>query len=326
MPSDGVSAPADEVLRCLDDLRVGLPVPLLAALVRLPPQTTADLVASLDVESPRPGWVRAAPTRPPVRGDARARLVDHLLTLDLTPDWVTAHRDVVAAALDATDGQAVCALARSLWRVTAGSPLAVDAEWRSTLMVAGERAARTWGNRVALAVLLDRSGRVAAAVGDDLVAESQFVRALELWHDLADEPHVIATLTALVSLFRQGRRWHRALDAAFELLAEHRRRGSDVAAAATLGLLGDLMIAAGRADSGVHYLEQADAAFDAAPDAVHVDVLLSLGRHYWTTGAFPAARRVFHKALAVLVVADDARATEVRALLQTADGVALPSI
>ncbi|PPK63263.1 hypothetical protein V5P93_002093 [Actinokineospora auranticolor] len=335
MPSSGKdAAPVAAVMRCFDDLRVELSAPLLAVLLD---RTEADTAAALDtlwragaLTSPTPGWYRpTAPwdelPAPAEEGPARRRLVEHLVTGDLTAREVTAHRPLLLAALAATDADPdLCALVRRLWDTTSGSGLAHDPAWRAALMAAGERAARAWGNRAALAVLLDRSARVAVAEGDDIVAESQYVRALELWHDLADEPHVIATLNALVGLFRAAGRWHRALDAAFELLAEHRRHEQGAAVAATLGLLGELMVGAGRPDAGTHYLEQADAAFAEYPSREHAELLLVLGRQHWSAGAFPRARRAFHRALAVLVDADDARAEEVRRLLRTPDGVPLP--
>ncbi|MEV0675844.1 hypothetical protein AB0I60_04895 [Actinosynnema sp. NPDC050436] len=324
----------------------------------------ARLLAAGEVAETRPGWFAPVDDARPVDGRAghdprRSLLVTHLARVAVrvavtvapqehagwpavhggpVPDpveaarWTRAHRGHLVAVLSlaGTAGvdERLCELAWALWVSTSADlRLRADAAWRRTLADCGERAARTWGNPVILAGLLERGGRVAAEAGDDVLAESQLVRALSTWHQVRDEARIATVLRMLVEVFGRSGRWHRALDAAFELVGERRRVGGADSADA-LTLLGEVMVGAGRPEAAVRYWEQADLAFrDADPPSPrrHGLLLVALGRLHWTGGAHPVALRAWHRALALLVDVDDEQADRARALVRLRPGDDLPA-
>ncbi|GAA3039452.1 hypothetical protein GCM10010484_32630 [Actinokineospora globicatena] len=148
-----------------------------------------------------------------------------------------------------------------------------------------------------------RSGNGAGAVDDDLLAESHLVRALAV----ADARAVLADL---VDLFSRGAQWHRALDAAFELLSEVRRRGEP--AGETLLLIGEIMLRASRFPAAVIYLDRAEQALGS-----RLDLAVALARAHQGMGSAGPARRHLHRALAMAVDVDDDAAAHVRALLRS---------
>ncbi|GAA2966353.1 hypothetical protein [Actinokineospora diospyrosa] len=294
-----------------------LSLPLLADTLGWPLDTTRHVVAELTAAGglvrTRPGWFAPAGHAQSSADPAlRARFVTVLTTAATSADWVAEHRPHLSSAFRAVAQAGVsaaqCELALALWDLTAEPPLLHDAAWRGELGQWGEGAARQWGNRAALAVLHERSGRVAAAAGDVAVAESQLVRALLLWHETA-EPAATGVLTALLDLFRRTGQWHRALDAAFELHGEQRRRGEPVGE--TLLAIGEVMLSADRPGAAARYLQRAELALGPA-----VDLLVSRAAAERGTGADAASRRHLHRALALAVDVDDVAAARIRALLR----------
>lgn len=226
-----------------------------------------------------------------------------------SPTWVADHRPHLAAAFaSAGAAQARCTLALTLWPLTAEPPLLHDSTWRADLTTWGETAARQWKNPAALAALHDHSGHTAAAAGDPLIAESQLVRALTLWRNLTDEPRLIGTLESLLDLFRNTRQWHRALDAAFALLVEHRRQ--DTPEGPALHTIGTLMLQANRPTAAAMYLEQAERAL-----GPRLDLLLQRATAAQKSGAIAAARHHLHRALSLAIDVDEVEAARIRLLL-----------
>lgn len=249
-----------------------------------------------------------------------------------TLTWITTHREPLLAAIRIAgeDGRYELAgqLALVLWRVMAALPeTRGDAAWRAELARLGEQAVTVGREPRLLGEVLQDSARVAADLAEYRTAEAQWVRAEAVWRRLGDRPKMIAVMAELGRMYRSWGRHHLALDAFFEVVSEYRRGGDDHGLAVALYEVGMTMLAAGRADSAVEYLSQADGVFDALSgpvEAEHARALVGLGRAQWSQGAYGRARRHFSAALALWVDLDDAAADKVRLLLSTPDGQPLP--
>lgn len=300
--------------------------------------TRAEQSGMLDQAAP--GWYVLDLDRHIETSDAhlaqwRARLLD-FLTHATGDDWLRdpglgAGRrlieNILAWNAPTPRAVALCDLITRLWNVTVEHPgVREDSGWRRCLAIAGEQAARASENAVRVGAMLEHAGRACAAVGDLLLAESQLVRAVEVWQQVHDEGRVDATLSELVRVFSVSGQWARALDAAFVLLDVQRGRGQGRAAARTLALIGGLMRQAGRSESALEYWQQAESAFA----AIDVDprepagVLLVAGRHQWVLDRHRPAQDAWHRALALLVDVDDDAAEQVRAHLRLRPGDPLP--
>ncbi|MGW5050352.1 hypothetical protein [Actinokineospora sp. NPDC004072] len=330
------------MLRCLGAVNAPLSAALVSAMADEAEAEVAVVLTQLArvgaVEAVEPGWY--APRAPlPVAEleHARARLVDHLIDEadgGQLREWVVGRaravvEDVLSWDLSGDAAGRLCELVGRLWEVTAGQPaLRDDGSWRRRLAGFGERAGRASGNPVRLGALLERAGRVCAAAGDVVLAESQLVRALEVWQAVHDEGRTDRTLLELVDLFSASGRWARALDAAFVLLDVHRGRGQVLAAARTSAMIGDLMRRAGRPEAALEHWQRADAAFTDHAGVIdpreHADVLVAAGRVRWERGEHRPGQDAWHRALALLVDVDEAAAEQIRRLLRLPPGAALP--
>jgi hypothetical protein len=247
-------------------------------------------------------------------------------------EWVVAYRGLLLTAvqLGALVGlsQDACWLAAVLWPITANvDVLRVDRAWATDLARHGEEAAIQGRDPHTLGTVLEHSAQLAEYHADRLTAEAQWVRALAVWRELAEHTRVVGVLTALIGLYRSWGRFHRALDAAVELVSETQRAADDRGTALALGAVGVTMLAANRPDSAVDYLNQADRAMSQLVEpltAEHAHTLVALGRAHWRLGAWSMARRRFSAALALWVDLDDTEADYVRLLLGQPEGEPLP--
>lgn len=248
--------------------------------------------------------------------------------------WLTEHLAICLAGVQAgaidhhlhAEGHR---LAKMLWRVV---PLAVPftaaTAWHAELSRWGEQAAVRDRDPRALGELLESSAQAAMDAGDALTAEAQWVRALAVRRRLEDQAGLIRVLRSLAGLYRSWGRWHRALDAAFEVVSEFQRDQRDpTQLACALAEVGTTMLAASRPDSAAEYLTRAVLAFQHLEEPVpveHASALVAWGRALWNQGAWGLARRRFSAALALLVDVDDVMAGHVRTLLRQPEGQQLP--
>jgi hypothetical protein len=247
-------------------------------------------------------------------------------------DWVVAYRGLLLTAvqLGAPVGLSrdACWLATTLWPITSEiDVLRVDRTWATDLARHGEEAAIQGRDPHTLGTVLEHSAQLAEYHADRLTAEAQWVRALAIWQELAEHTRVVGVLTALIGLYRSWGRFHRALDAAVELVSETQRAADDRGTALALREVGVTMLAANRPDSAVDYLNQADRAMSQLAEpltADHAHTLVALGRAHWRLGAWSMARRRFSAALALWVDLDDTEADHVRLLLGRPEGGPLP--
>ena len=180
-----------------------------------------------------------------------------------------------------------------------------------------------------LAALLESHAETATNAGDFLTAEMLWVRALKIRDRLPDRAGRVHVLRSLAGMYGSWGRWHRALDAVFEVEMEFRREPRDPAGlAGALADIGTTMLGAARPDSAADYLKQAVTAYRQLAEPAPVDqayALVSWGRALWTQDAWVAARRRFSAALALLVDVDDTLADQVRHLLRQPNGQPLPN-
>lgn len=340
------------ILDIPDTDRVDLPMGLIAALCDLSESTAAavleDLRRSNVLSSVRPNWYRLTEARVGIRpelsgadavvGSRRARLVAHVSQTITAAQpskaigWVDSHRLILlrtitmatSAGLHPQAGH----LAELSWQVTSVAPtLRTDTQWRSDLARRGEDAAIEGRDPDLLGRLLEHSAQLAEQFGERDVGEAQWVRALAVWRRLDNHAGVVRVLVALRELYRSWGRLHRALDACFELVTVHQRRGDDRGLALALTEVGITMLAADRPDAAVDYLTRANTAWEATAVPVpsaQAGTLLALGRAHWRQDAWGLARRRFSDALALWVDVDEIQAERVRRLLSHPDGDPLP--
>ncbi len=247
-------------------------------------------------------------------------------------EWVIQHRTplLAAVAMGSTDvaPEATDRLAAVLWPVTAViAEIRADRLWRADLSRHGEEAAIRGRRPRALIELLQASAHVAAQETDYPSAEAQWVRAVALWRDLDDPVGLTAAMTAQGEMYRSWGRWNRALDVDFGLVSEYQQRHDDYGVARALHQLGLTMLRAGRPDSAVDYLAQAQKAFAELAQPALTDraqALVDQGRAYWRQGMTGRAQRCFSAALALWVDVDDHAAERARRLLSTPAGRPLP--
>jgi len=180
-----------------------------------------------------------------------------------------------------------------------------------------------------LAASLESSADIATNAGDFLRAEALWGRALAIRDRLDDRTCRVRVLRSLAGMYRSWGRWHRALDAVFEVEMEFRREPRDPAGlAGALADIGTTMLGASRPDSAADYLRQAVTAYQQLAEPAPADqahALVWWGQALWTQGAWVAARRRFSAALALLVDVDDTLADDVRSLLRQPNGQPLPA-
>jgi tetratricopeptide (TPR) repeat protein len=202
-----------------------------------------------------------------------------------------------------------------------------DETWTADLARHGEEAAIQGRDPHTLGTVLEHSADWARQHGDHRKAEAQWVRALAIWDRLPEHEPVARVLGALVDLYRAWGRFHRALDAGFDLVSQTQRVGDERSAALALHEVGVTMLAAHRPDSAVDYLNQADLAMGRLAEPVTADrahTLVALGRAYWQLRKWTRARRQFSAALALWVDLDDIESDRVRQLLRQSAGGPLP--
>jgi lipopolysaccharide biosynthesis regulator YciM len=188
-------------------------------------------------------------------------------------------------------------------------------EWSRPL----EEAAIQARDPVVLAAVLELSAVLADRVGDRLAAEAQWVRALAVRRQLAERTELMRLLRELIEFYGTWRRWHRALDAAAELLQTARQDESDhQGMARALADLGTTMLRANRPQDAARYLRQAAESLsrlDSTEPVEHARVLTALGRAQHGDGHPILATRSFTAALALCDGHDESLTDEVRALL-----------
>jgi hypothetical protein len=100
---------------------------------------------------------------------------------------------------------------------------------------------------VALAAVLEQSAVLADRAGGRLAAEAQWIRALAVRRRLDDRTELMRLLRELIQFYGTWGRWHRALDAAFELLLTAQSDESDhLGTTYALADLGTTMLGANR--------------------------------------------------------------------------------
>jgi tetratricopeptide (TPR) repeat protein len=188
-------------------------------------------------------------------------------------------------------------------------------EWSRPL----EQAAIQARDPVALAAVLELSAVLADQAGDRLSAERQWIRALAVRRQLGERTERMRLLRELIEFYGRWERWHRALDAAFELVRTDQRDESDrLGTARARADLGTTMLRANRPHDAVHYLRQAAESLswlDRAEPVEHARVLVALGRAQRGDGHPILATRSFTAALALCDRHDENLADEARALL-----------
>jgi tetratricopeptide (TPR) repeat protein len=188
-------------------------------------------------------------------------------------------------------------------------------EWSGPL----EEAAIQARDPVALAAVLELSAVLADQVGDRLTAEAQWIRALAVRERLGERTELMWLLRELIEFYGTWGRWHRALDAAVELLQTAQRDESDhEGTARALAALGTTMLRANRPGDAAPYLRQAAQSWsrlDSTEPVEHARVLTALGRAQRGDGHPILAKRSFTAALDLCDGHDENLADEVRALL-----------
>jgi hypothetical protein len=280
------------------------------------------------VEAARIWLVYDAPNRPSAAQTApiaERYLAYHRGRLDQAHavEWARAHRDAIIRAIQAgiQTGQyaAAAELARATWAVADQIP---DRVWWRELAHHGEDAAIQGRDPQTLIALLNLSAAAYLAATDFPAAQVQLVRVAQLAFEMTDHDGIIASLTALLDLYR---RWHHdgeALDVLLELADEHHRVGDIRGRAEALAQLGYIMLANRRPSRAEVYLETANQLLTTMPagsvqPTMHARVLEQWGRAQWRLGHPIRARRRFSQALALLGDHDPAGTARLRRLLDT---------
>jgi tetratricopeptide (TPR) repeat protein len=240
-------------------------------------------------------------------------------------DWLAGHRAEVLATVLACDQAGLRAagvqLAVAAWPAAALVP---DPRWWVDLAEAGESLALADRDPAALVDLLHRAATTFARHGERLRAEERWVRALAVSRRDGLHDHRQTLLSALGDLYRAWGRLGKALDAYLGLVDLRRDAGEPAGTADALVEVGTTMHAAGRVRAAEEYFDRADELMapiteveNAAPESLtaHARILVWGGRTRWEQGRHGAARRLWSRALAMLVDVDDDAAHQVRALL-----------
>jgi hypothetical protein len=188
-------------------------------------------------------------------------------------------------------------------------------EWSRPL----EQAAIQAHDPLALAAALEQSAVLADQARDRVTGEAQWVRALAIRRRLGERTELMRLLRELIGFYGTWGRWHRALDAAFELLLTAQSSESDhLGTARALADLGTTMLRANRPSDAARYLRQAAdtwSRLDSTETVEHARVLTALGQAQRGDGHPILAARSFTAALALCDGHDENLADEVRALL-----------
>jgi tetratricopeptide (TPR) repeat protein len=243
--------------------------------------------------------------------------------------WWDAQHDHILSVIESliADGQpeTAAALLSQVWTIV---PARAQPRWRGRLHECGTRLATELPTSRVLADVLRYSAQACIQQVDYQDAELDGMRELAIWRSLDDYPGAVDALRRLADTFRLRDRLHRVIDCADQILTWSLRHQDQTGVAGALRNLGLVMVEVGRVDAAIDYLSRARDTLDVLPDVPVVrraELIAQLGRALWMSGAESLARRRFSEALARVVDVDDAAADQIRTLLGTSAGTALPA-
>jgi tetratricopeptide (TPR) repeat protein len=243
--------------------------------------------------------------------------------------WWDAQHDHILSVIESliADGQpeTAASLLSQVWTIV---PARAQPRWRGRLRECGTRLATELPTSRVVADVLRYSAQACIQQVDYQDAELDGMRELVIWRRLDDYPGAVDALRRLADTFRLRDRLHRVIDCADQILTWSSRYQDQTGVAGALRNLGLVMVEVGRVDAAIDYLSRARDTLDVLPDVPVVrraELIAQLGRALWMSGAESLARRRFSEALALLVDVDDAAADQIRTLLGTSAGTALPA-